>query len=228
MVNRRRLVVVVVVHVQPRVTRAAFGDEVDQLLERPLLARPVIGPDLGVPGRSRLVGLGRVHHAEQVLQPELPAVLGVVPGALDIEEQVPAVRFRQREQPAVGHQLAVGVPFGCQELVPDDPVVAGHLQPGLLLGAFQGTGLTRSSRGRPASPANPRRVEVPASFSARRCPAGIPATSDRSSSARLRSRHMSRHRQMAQCSTGSGYTSAAGSAPMNPMAASSSRRVCRS
>ena len=55
--------------------------------------------------------------------------------------------------------------------------------------------------------------------------AGIPATSDRSSSVRLRSRHISRHRQMAQCSTGSGYTSAAGS---DPMAASSSRRVCRS
>ena len=66
------------------------------------------------------------------------------------------------------------------------------------------SGPTRSSRGNPASPANPRRVEIPSPFSARRCPVVIPATSDRSSSVRLRSRHMSRHRQMAQCSTGSG------------------------
>jgi hypothetical protein len=80
---------VVVVHVEARVARAAFGDEVDQHPERALLAPPVVGPDLRVPGESRLVGLGRVDDAEQVLQPELPAVLGVIPCSLDIEEQVP-------------------------------------------------------------------------------------------------------------------------------------------
>ena len=118
--------------------RAAFGDEVDQLLERALLARPVKGPDLRVPGESRLVQLGRVNHAEQVLQPELPAVLRVVAGTLDVEEQVPVGWFGQCQQPAVGDLGAVGVAFGIQELVPDDPVVlAGHLQPGLPLGAPQ-------------------------------------------------------------------------------------------
>ena len=144
MVHRRRLVVVVVVDVQAGMARAAFGDEVDQLLERALLARPVEGPDLRVPGESRLVDLGRVDDAEQVLQPELPAVLGVVAGALDVEEQVPVGWFGQREQPAVGDQGAVGVAFGIQELVPDDPVVlAGHLEPGLSAGR---------APGRPGSP----------------------------------------------------------------------------
>ena len=85
MVHRRRLVMVVVVNVQPRVPFAPLG--------------PVIGPDLRVPGESRLAGLGHVHDAEQVLQPELPAVLGVIPRSLDIEEQVPVRRFRQPQQP---------------------------------------------------------------------------------------------------------------------------------
>jgi hypothetical protein len=71
---------VVVVDVQAGVAGAALGDEVDQLLERALLARPVTGPDLRVPGESRLVRLSRIDDAEQVLQPELPAVLRVVPG----------------------------------------------------------------------------------------------------------------------------------------------------
>jgi len=75
-------------------------------------------PDLRVPGESRLVDLGRVDDAEQVLQPELPAVLGVVAGALDVEEQVPIGWFGQREQPAVRDQRAAGVAFGIQELVP--------------------------------------------------------------------------------------------------------------
>src|SRR5439155_22807791 len=52
MVDRRRLVMVVVVDVQARMARAALGDEVDQLLERALLAWPVEGPDLRVPGES--------------------------------------------------------------------------------------------------------------------------------------------------------------------------------
>src|SRR5208282_5203278 len=64
----------------PGMARAPFGDEVDQLLERALLTRPVKGPDLRVPGESRLVGFGRVDDPQQILQPELPAVLGVVPG----------------------------------------------------------------------------------------------------------------------------------------------------
>jgi hypothetical protein len=52
--------------------------------------------------------------------------------------------------------------------------------------------------------ANPRRVAIPAAFSARRCPVVIPATSDRSSSSRRLLLHSSLHRQIAQCSTGSG------------------------
>jgi hypothetical protein len=46
MVDRGGLVMVVVVDVQAWVARAALGDEVDQLLERALLARPITGPDL--------------------------------------------------------------------------------------------------------------------------------------------------------------------------------------
>jgi len=38
-VDRRRLVMVVVVDVQARMTAAPLGDEVDQLFERALLAR---------------------------------------------------------------------------------------------------------------------------------------------------------------------------------------------
>jgi len=68
------------------------------------------GSSWPVPGLPRLVGLGRVDDANKVLQPELPAVLGVVPGPLDIGEQVPVGRFRQREQPPVGDQAAVAVP----------------------------------------------------------------------------------------------------------------------
>ena len=114
MVDRRGLVVVVVVHVQSGATGAAFGDEVDQLLERALLALPVEGPERCVPGAARRIQVGRVHHAEQVLQPELPAVLGVVAGALDVEEQVAGDRFGQREQPAVRDQRAASVPVGLQ------------------------------------------------------------------------------------------------------------------
>jgi hypothetical protein len=47
-------------------------DEVDHLLERALLTRPVTGLTLRVPGESRLVRPGRVDDAAQVLQPELP------------------------------------------------------------------------------------------------------------------------------------------------------------
>jgi hypothetical protein len=103
---------------------AAFGDEVGQLLERTLLARPVISPGLRVLTPPRLAGLGRVDDAEQALQPELPAALGVVPGPLDVGEQVPVGRFRQREQPPVGHQAGVAVAFGIQDLVPDDRQMA--------------------------------------------------------------------------------------------------------
>ncbi len=157
MVDRRRLVVVVVVDMQARMARAALGDEVDQLLERALLAWPVEGPDLRVPRAARLVLLGRVHHPEQVLQPELAAVLRVVAGALDVEEQVPVGRFGQREQPPVGDQGAVAVAFGIQELVPGDPVVlAGCLQPGLPLGAPQGV------RAHPVQPWQPGQPGEPA------------------------------------------------------------------
>ena len=59
---------VVVVDVQAAVAGAALGDEVDQLLERaflPFCRRPRSACSRG----SRLVGLGCVDHAEQVLQP---------------------------------------------------------------------------------------------------------------------------------------------------------------
>ena len=139
MVDRRRLVVVVVVHVQPWATRAALGDEVDQLLERALLARPAEGPEGRVPRAARLVEVGCVHHPEQVLQPELLTVLGVVPGTFDVEEQVAGNRLRQREEPAVRDQGPAGVPLRVQQPEPDDPfVLAGHLQPGLGLGAHKG------------------------------------------------------------------------------------------
>ena len=81
---------VLVVDVQARVAGAAFGDEVDQLLEHAFLAFSAEGPDLRVRGESRLVGLGRVDHAEQVLQPELPAVLGVVPDSLESKNRSPS------------------------------------------------------------------------------------------------------------------------------------------
>jgi hypothetical protein len=153
MVDRRRLVMVVVVDVQTGMTGAALGDEVDQLLERALLTRPVEGPDLRVPGESRLVTISRVDHAEQVLQPELPPVLGVVPGPLDIEEQVAVGRFRQRQQPPVGDQGTGAVLFGIQDLVLDASVVlAGHLQPGLPLGALEGVR---------AHPVQPRQLGQP-------------------------------------------------------------------
>ena len=153
MVDRRRLVVVVVVHVQPRAHRAALGDEVDQLLERPLLALPVEGPEGRIKRLSRRVQVGRVHHPEQVLQPELPAVLGVVPGAFDVEEQVAEDRLRQGQQPAVGDQRAVTVPFRRKDLVPDNPVVlAGHLQPRLPL---------RPPQRLRAHPVQPRQLREP-------------------------------------------------------------------
>ena len=95
MVDGRRLVVVVVVDVKPGVHGAPCGDEVDELLERLLLAGPVEGPDLGVPGHAVGVAVRRVDDAEQVLEPELLAVLRVVPGALDVEEQVALATVRE-------------------------------------------------------------------------------------------------------------------------------------
>ena len=116
MVDRRRLVVVVVVHVQSRAHRAPRGDEVDELLERALLALPAERPDRRVPRASRRVQVGRVHHPEQVLQPELPAVLGVIPGALDVEEQVAGDRFGQREEPAVRIRVPLASRSGSSSL----------------------------------------------------------------------------------------------------------------
>ena len=139
MVDRRRLVVVVVVDVQAGVTPALFGDEVDQFLEGALLARPVERPDLGVPGPAAGVGVGGVDDAEQVLQPELLAVLGVIPGSFDVEEQITGGGFRQRQQATVDQEGPRRVPFGIQDLVPDAALVlAGHLQAGLPPGTFQG------------------------------------------------------------------------------------------
>jgi hypothetical protein len=61
MVDRRRLVVVVVIYVQPRSAGAPLGDEVDELLERPLLPLPVEGPEGRVPrsasSRTRSVAI---------------------------------------------------------------------------------------------------------------------------------------------------------------------------
>ena len=114
-------------------------DEVDKLLESPSLSDAVKRPDLAVPRHSRRVHVGRVDDAEQVLQPELPAVLRVVAGALDVEEQVPGDRLRQGEQPPVRHELTGRVALRRKQLVLDGPrVLARHLQPGLLLGASQG------------------------------------------------------------------------------------------
>ena len=83
-------------HLPPGIAPTALGDEVDQLLEPVLLARPVETPDLGIPGRARLVDVGCVDYAEQVLQPELLPILGVIRCPLNIEEQVPFHWFRQR------------------------------------------------------------------------------------------------------------------------------------
>ncbi len=106
MVDRRRLVVVVVVDVQARVTaRRSVMKSISSSNAR-FSPAPVEGPDLRVPGRAACVGVGRVDDAEQVLQPELPAVLGVVPRPLDVEEQVAVRRFGQRQQPPVRHQGA--------------------------------------------------------------------------------------------------------------------------
>jgi len=162
-------------------------------------------PDLRVPGESRLAGLSRIDDAEQVLQPELPAALGVVPGPLDIEEQVPAGRFRQRQQTTVGNQGAVAVAFGIQDLVPDHPVVlAGDLQPGLPLGAAVDVRAHPVHLRQLSQPGEPAPGRDPGALQRPPLPVVIPATSDRSSSFLLRSAHGSRHRQIAQCSTGSG------------------------
>ncbi len=129
MIDRGRLVVVVVVHVQARRTLPALGNEVDQFLKCALLVLTVERPDLGVPGRAVLVRVGRVHDAEQVLQPELPVILAVVARPLDVEEQVARRWFRQRQQAPVRDQQVLGVALGIQDLVPDNALVlARHLQ----------------------------------------------------------------------------------------------------
>ncbi len=128
-------------------TAAPLGDEVDQFLEGALLARPVERPDLRVPGPAAGVGVGRVHDAEQVLQPELLAVLGVIPRPFNIEEQITNLCNGQRQEPPVAQELSRQVPFRFQNLVPDAALIlAGHLQAGLQLGPGQGL-LARSVTG---------------------------------------------------------------------------------
>ena len=167
-VDRRRLVVVVVVDVQARVTAAPLGDEVDQFLERALLARPVERPDLGVARPAAGVGIGRVDDAEQVLQPELLVVLGVIPRPFDIEEQVTGCRNGQRQESPVDQERTRHVPFGIQKLVLDVAfVLAGHLQAGLQPGPARDCRLTPLPPGRrPGQPgragSTPRRPSAPA------------------------------------------------------------------
>ena len=94
---------------------------------------------LGVPGPAAGVGVGRVDDAEQVLQAELLVVLGVVPRALDVEEQVAVRGLGQGQEPPVGQQGTRLVPFRIQKLVTNTRLVlAGHLQTGLQPGTRQG------------------------------------------------------------------------------------------
>ena len=93
---------------------------------------------------------------------------------------------------------------GIQELVPDGPVVAGNLQPGLPAGALQDVRAHPVQPPQLDQPGEPKPSRDPGPLSAPVAALSvIPATSDRSSLF-LRSRHISRHRQIAQCSTGSG------------------------
>src|SRR5260370_18570271 len=128
--------------------------------------RPPAVATAGPPGPPRRSyphsGSSRVDDAEQVLQPELPAVLGVIPGALDVEEQVPVGRFRQREQPRLATRPPSAPRSGSR--------ISYWILPSSLLApssracrwALRRTpGLTRSSRARSASAAHPRRVEIP-------------------------------------------------------------------
>src|SRR5689334_15344591 len=95
---------------------APLGDEVDELLERAFLARPVEGPERRVLRVARWVKVGCVYYAEQVLQPELPTVLGVVAGAFYVEEEVADDRLGQSQQATVRNQRAIRVSIRLQKL----------------------------------------------------------------------------------------------------------------
>ncbi len=82
----------IVIHVHPGVFPETGHDAIDEPLELRPFRRAIQRP-------QRLVLSIGIHHAEQVLEPLLERVL--VP--LDIEEQVPRRRRRQRRQPLLGH-----------------------------------------------------------------------------------------------------------------------------
>ena len=204
MLDRRRFVVVVVVHVKAGVRGPPLGDEVDELLERALLVAPVEGPELRVRGLPPASGSRGVDDSEEVLQAELLAVLGVVARPLDVEEEVACCGLRERQQPAVRDEGALLVDLGVQQLVADRTgVLALDLEPGLQLCAPRDEGLRRPSRAaRPGR--EPAASAIPTCLSATRWLVGMPATSERSSSSRRWRSQSVLHRQIAQCSIGSG------------------------
>ena len=97
----------------------AGRDVVDQFFEGAPSPVPVECPDPRVPWAALPIEVGRVDDAEEILQAELPAVLGVVPRALDVEEEVARTGLRKGEQPAVGDERTVFVSIRIQQFVLD-------------------------------------------------------------------------------------------------------------
>ncbi len=94
-----RLVGGVVVDVHPGMGLEPGEDEIDQLLECPLLpGQSHVARAVGVEGPDGRELPGGVHQAEQVVD----AVLERVRVAFEVEEQVARVRLRQDGQPAFG------------------------------------------------------------------------------------------------------------------------------
>ena len=105
MVDGGGLVVVVVVDVQAGVRLAPLGDEVDQLLEGGLLPGPVERPELPVPGPSRLVGVGGVDDAEEVLEAELLAVVAEMAGPSMSKNKSPSTGSGSARSPRLATSL---------------------------------------------------------------------------------------------------------------------------
>ena len=81
----------------------------------------------------------------------------------------PAAGSGRARRPAVGDQVTLGIAVGIEDFVPDEPVVfAGHLQPGLPLGALERIPAHPVQAREVGQPANARLVGTPAAFSARR------------------------------------------------------------
>ena len=126
---------VVVVYMQARVLLPAFDDEVDDLLKRPLLVVPIERPESVVARCAFVIRICRVHDPEQVLQAVFLAVLRVVAGALDVEEQIAGRRRWQRGQAAVRRKRTSFFAFRLDELPQDALLVLTlDLQPRLSVG----------------------------------------------------------------------------------------------